>query len=168
MSMAPAKGHSVRADNTCGPPRIALIAAPQIQRAEYRNKISICLKTSVFNYESGLFANIEPREFKRVLSNLINNAVEAIEGTNAMIDRAGVLCKTGGWTLIKVANSQQDMRMDVPSIGTTTIEKLAAHKAGCLVLEPGKTILLEKQKVLDLADRLKIAVVGYAGETEAQ
>jgi len=92
-------------------------------------------------------------------------AVEAVEGTNAMIERAGQYCKVGGWTLIKVANAQQDMRMDVPSIGTTTIEKLAAHKAGCLVLEPGKTILLEKQKVLDLADELKIAVVGYAGET---
>jgi len=61
-------------------------------------------------------------------------AVEAIEGTNAMIDRAGVLCKTGGWTLIKVANSQQDMRMDFPTIGVTTIEKLAAARAGCVVL----------------------------------
>ena len=88
-------------------------------------------------------------------------AVEAIEGTNAMIDRAGILCKTGGWTLIKVANSQQDMRMDVPTIGVTTIEKLAAARAGCVVLEVGKTVLLEKQKVLELADRYKIAIVGF-------
>src|SRR5262249_19577237 len=88
-------------------------------------------------------------------------AVEAIEGTNNMIDRAGALCKTGGWTLIKVANSQQDMRMDVPTIGVTTIEKLAAAKAGCVVLEVGKTVLLEKQKVLELADRHKIAIVGF-------
>jgi DUF1009 family protein len=72
----------------------------------------------------------------------------------------------GGWTLIKVANANQDMRMDVPTIGTTTIEKLAAANAACLVLEPGKTILLEKPKVLELADKLKIAVVGYVvGET---
>ena len=92
-------------------------------------------------------------------------AVEAVEGTNVMIERAGRYCKVGGWTLIKVANTQQDMRMDVPSIGVTTIEKLAEARAGCLVLEPGKTILLEKQKVLDLADQLKIAVVGYAGES---
>jgi DUF1009 family protein len=92
-------------------------------------------------------------------------AVEAVEGTNVMIERAGRYCKVGGWTLIKVANTQQDMRMDVPSIGVTTIEKLAEARAGCLVLEPGKTILLEKQKVLDLADELKIAVVGYAGES---
>ena len=90
-------------------------------------------------------------------------AVEALEGTNAMIDRAGALCRSGGWTLIKVANREQDMRMDVPTIGTTTIEKLAVAKASCIVLEPAKTIILEKQKVIELADRYKIAVVGYAG-----
>jgi DUF1009 family protein len=96
-------------------------------------------------------------------------AVEAVEGTNVMIERAGRYCKVGGWTLIKVANTQQDMRMDVPSIGVTTIEKLAEARAGCLVLEPGKTILLEKEKVLELADRHKIAVVGYVVQTtEAQ
>lgn len=88
-------------------------------------------------------------------------AVEAVEGTNVMIERAGKYCKVGGWTLIKVANTQQDMRMDVPSIGVTTIEKLAEARASCLVLEPGKTILLEKEKVLEMADRHKIAVVGY-------
>jgi DUF1009 family protein len=90
-------------------------------------------------------------------------AVEALEGTNAMIDRAGQLCKSGGWTLIKVANSDEDMRLDVPSIGTTTIEKLHAARAACVVLESGKTIILEKQKVLELADRYKIAVVGFEG-----
>ena len=87
-------------------------------------------------------------------------AVEAIEGTNAMIERAGNLCKCGGWTLIKVSNTHQDMRVDVPTIGLVTIEKLAAARAGCIVLEPGKTIILEKPKVLELADRHKIAVVG--------
>jgi DUF1009 family protein len=91
-------------------------------------------------------------------------AVEALEGTNAMIERAGSLVKVGGWTLIKVANKQQDMRMDVPTVGVTTIEKLAAAKAGCVVLEAGKTVLLEKQKVLEMADRYKIAVVGHSTE----
>jgi UDP-2,3-diacylglucosamine hydrolase len=88
-------------------------------------------------------------------------AVEALEGTNAMIERAGSLCRTGGWTLIKVANTHHDMRIDVPSIGTTTIEKLAAARAGCIVLQSDKTIILEKQKVLELADRHKIAIVGH-------
>jgi DUF1009 family protein len=96
-------------------------------------------------------------------------AVEALEGTNAMIERAGKLCKIGGWTLIKVANKTQDMRVDVPTVGTVTIEKLAAARAGCLVLEPGKTVMLEKPKVLELADRYKIAIVGYeAAPTEPQ
>jgi hypothetical protein len=88
-------------------------------------------------------------------------AVEAIEGTNAMIARAGNLCRMGGWTLIKVANTRQDMRVDVPTIGLHTIEELHAAGAGCIVLEVGKTIMLEKAKVLELADRYKIAVVGY-------
>lgn len=90
-------------------------------------------------------------------------AVEALEGTNAMIERAGQLCKAGGWTLIKVANKTQDMRVDVPTVGTTTIEKLHAAGAGCVVLEAGKTIMLEKPKVIELADRYKIAVVGWDG-----
>jgi DUF1009 family protein len=59
------------------------------------------------------------------------------------------------------------MRVDVPTIGTTTIEKLAAARAGCLVLEPGKTIMLEKPKVLELAERHKIAIVGYDGTNPA-
>jgi len=87
-------------------------------------------------------------------------AVEALEGTNTMIERAARYCGAGGWTLIKVANTQRDMRMDVPSIGTTTIEKLHAARAGCLVLESARTIMLEKPKVIELADRYKIAIVG--------
>jgi UDP-2,3-diacylglucosamine hydrolase len=87
-------------------------------------------------------------------------AVEAMEGTNVMVQRAGSLCRTGGWTLIKVSNVKQDMRVDVPSIGVTTIEKLREAGGACLVVEAGRTILLEKQKVLDLADRYRIAVVG--------
>jgi len=95
-------------------------------------------------------------------------AVEALEGTNAMIERAGKLCKVGGWTLIKVANKNNDMRLDVPTVGMQTIEKMHAAGAGCLVLEPGKTILLEKPKVLELADRYKIAIVGYDGAAAPQ
>jgi hypothetical protein len=88
-------------------------------------------------------------------------AVEALEGTNAMIERAGELCRSGGWVCIKVSNTHQDMRLDVPTVGVTTIEKLHAGKAACLVLEPGKTIMLEKEKVIDLADRYGICIVGY-------
>ncbi|HEV8379741.1 MAG TPA: UDP-2,3-diacylglucosamine diphosphatase LpxI [Tepidisphaeraceae bacterium] len=90
-------------------------------------------------------------------------AVEALEGTNAMIERAGKLCKVGGWTLIKVANKNSDMRLDVPTVGMQTIEKMHEAGAACLVLEPGKTIILERGKVMELADRYKIAIVGYNG-----
>jgi hypothetical protein len=88
-------------------------------------------------------------------------AVEALEGTNAMIERAGQLCKVKGWTVIKVSNTRRDMRVDVPVIGAQTVERLHDAGAGCIVLEPGKTLILEKPKVLELADRYKIAVVGY-------
>lgn len=91
-------------------------------------------------------------------------AVEAVEGTNAMIERAGQLCRVGDWTLIKVSNAHRDMRLDVPTVGTTTIEKLHAGRATALVLEPGKTIILEKEKVLEMADRYGIAIVGYVPE----
>jgi hypothetical protein len=56
------------------------------------------------------------------------------------------------------------MRLDVPTVGTTTIEKLYANRASVLVLEPGKTIILEKAKVLELADRYRISIVGHAPE----
>ncbi|HEX8324312.1 MAG TPA: UDP-2,3-diacylglucosamine diphosphatase LpxI [Tepidisphaeraceae bacterium] len=90
-------------------------------------------------------------------------AVEALEGTDRMIARAGELCKRGGWTLIKVANTNADMRIDVPTVGVQTIEKLKAAGAACLVLTPGKTIMLEKPKVIEAADRLGVAIVGYEG-----
>lgn len=100
-------------------------------------------------------------------------AVEALEGTNAMIERAGNLCKKGGWTFVKVANARQDMRMDVPTVGTTTLEKLHAAGATCIVLEAGKTILLEREKVLEMAESFKMTIVGLddnglAGGAEKQ
>ncbi len=90
-------------------------------------------------------------------------AVEAIEGTDRCIERAGHLCRAGGWTLVKVAKPQQDMRFDVPTIGVTTIENL--HKAGARVLaiEAGKTILLDQDKVIALADRYGLSIVAMGG-----
>ena len=56
-------------------------------------------------------------------------AVEAIEGTDACIRRAGELCRQGGFTVVKVAKPQQDMRFDVPTIGVSTLETIAAAGA---------------------------------------
>ncbi|HOQ04189.1 MAG TPA: UDP-2,3-diacylglucosamine diphosphatase LpxI [Anaerohalosphaeraceae bacterium] len=88
-------------------------------------------------------------------------AVEAIEGTAAMIERAGQLCKKGGWTLLKAAKPQQDMRFDVPCVGKDTIEALHRNRAACLVVEKGKVLILDKSETLALADQLGIAVIGY-------
>ncbi len=92
-------------------------------------------------------------------------AVEAIEGTDRMIERAGVLCKKGGWTLIKVAKPNQDMRFDVPTVGPDTIENLHRHGAGALVVEAGKTVIVEREKMLATAARHGIAVIAK-GESE--
>jgi len=63
-------------------------------------------------------------------------AVEAMEGTDAMIGRAGTLCRKGGWTLIKVAKPGQDMRFDVPAIGPDTIARLSQARPGHWSLRP--------------------------------
>jgi DUF1009 family protein len=86
-------------------------------------------------------------------------AVEAIEGTDRCIERAGQLCRSGGWTLVKVAKPQQDMRFDVPTIGVTTIDNL--HKAGARVLaiEAGKTIVIDQPDVVALADRHGMSII---------
>jgi DUF1009 family protein len=87
-------------------------------------------------------------------------AVEAIEGTDAMIRRAGELCKNGQWVLVKIAKPQQDARFDMPTVGVQTIENLRLARAACLALEAGKVILLDKPQFLEAADRAGIAVVG--------
>lgn len=87
-------------------------------------------------------------------------AVEAIEGTDAMIARAGTLCPARGWSLIKVAKPAQDMRFDVPTVGLTTIEQLKAAGATCLAVEADKVILLDKPQFLEAADDAGIAVIG--------
>jgi DUF1009 family protein len=87
-------------------------------------------------------------------------AVEAVEGTDAMIDRAGALCRASGWTLIKTASPDHDMRADVPTIGVSTIERLAAGGAGCVAVGVGRVILVDKPAVLEAADKARIAIVG--------
>ncbi len=86
-------------------------------------------------------------------------AVEAIEGTDRCIERAGTLCRAGGWTLVKVAKPQQDMRFDVPTIGVTTIENLHRGGARVLAIEAGKTIVVDQSDVVALADRFGMSIV---------
>jgi DUF1009 family protein len=86
-------------------------------------------------------------------------AVEAIEGTDRCIERAGQMCRKGGWALVKVAKPQQDMRFDVPTIGTTTIENLHNAGASVLAIEAHKTILLDQPEVIALADGYRLSIV---------
>ncbi len=89
-------------------------------------------------------------------------AVEAIEGTDAMIRRAGELCRRGGWTLLKGPKPDKDMRFDVPTVGVETIESLASAGGTCLAVAAGKVILADKPAVLAAAERAGVAVVGVA------
>lgn len=89
-------------------------------------------------------------------------AVEAIEGTDRMIGRAGELCRSGGWTLIKVAKPNQDNRFDVPTVGPDTIENLHRNKGKALVIEAGKTLMIEQEKVIQRAEQLGIVVVSHS------
>jgi DUF1009 family protein len=86
-------------------------------------------------------------------------AVEAIEGTDQAIRRAGTLCAAGGFTVVKVAKPQQDMRFDVPTVGCSTIESIRQAGGKVLAVEAGKTIFLDQDKTLALADQLGLTVV---------
>ena len=79
--------------------------------------------------------------------------------TNAVcIRRAGELCG-GGFTVVKVAKPLQDMRFDVPTIGPETIENLRRAGARALVIEAGKTVIVDREKTLASAKRHGVAVV---------
>ena len=86
-------------------------------------------------------------------------AVEAIEGTDRCIERAGLLCRAGGWTLVKVAKPEQDMRFDVPTVGLSTIETLHKARARVLAIEANRTIMIDQPEVITLADRYGITIV---------
>ncbi|MBN2447285.1 MAG: UDP-2,3-diacylglucosamine diphosphatase LpxI [Phycisphaerae bacterium] len=87
-------------------------------------------------------------------------AVEAIEGTDKLIERTGPLCPQGGWTLVKAGKHDQDMRFDVPTVGPDTIENLHHQRAAGLVIEAGKTIILDRPRTIELATKYGIAIIG--------
>jgi len=95
-------------------------------------------------------------------------AVEAMEGTDAAIERAGQLMRTlesnastleRRLTVVKVAKPQQDMRFDVPVIGIQTVETMIRAGAGCLSVEAGRTLLFDRETVLESAGEAGIAIV---------
>ena len=86
-------------------------------------------------------------------------AVEAIEGTDAAIDRAGRL-SSGGLVVVKRTGMDHDPRFDLPAVGPTTVETLAHAGGGCLVVEAGATLLIDRGRMLEIADKEGIAVIG--------
>ena len=93
-----------------------------------------------------------------VVKNLAVMALEAIEGTDACIERGGKLAN-GGAVVVKVAKPQQDNRFDVPTVGRRTIEQMIQFGATALAIEAGQTLLVEREETLALADANNIAVV---------
>ena len=94
-------------------------------------------------------------------------AVEAIEGTDQCIGRAGKLCQSGGFAVVKVAKPQQDMRFDVPTVGVQTLESVAAAGGKVLAIEADRTILLNRTEFCRTAHRLKLSVVAIKAAAAA-
>ena len=95
-------------------------------------------------------------------------AVEAMEGTDATIERAGVIMASLGagdstlarsLTVVKVAKAKQDMRFDVPVVGVKTIEVMRKAGATCLALDAGKCLLIDGGAVVRVADAASIAII---------
>jgi len=100
-------------------------------------------------------------------------AVEAMEGTDATIERAGEIMRSlhgeastlsRTLTVVKIAKPNQDMRFDVPVIGVKTIEVMQAAGASCLALDAGKCLLLDGDKIVDTANAVGIAIVAEGNE----
>lgn len=87
-------------------------------------------------------------------------AVEAFEGTNEAIKRGGALARNNA-VMVKVAKPHQDMRFDVPVIGIETIHIAADSKLRVIAVEAGRTLLLEKDAIVDLAKRAKVSIIAH-------
>ncbi len=94
-------------------------------------------------------------------------AVEAIEGTDQCILRAGQLCQAGGFTVVKVAKPQQDMRFDVPTIGMGTMRAIAEAGGRVLAIEAGRTIIVDEPSVVEFAQRHRISIVALHDEVNS-
>src|SRR5258707_10089453 len=86
-------------------------------------------------------------------------AVEAIEGTDGCIRRAGALCRAGGFTVVKVAKPQQDMRFDLPTIGNGTLESMIEAGAACLAVEAGRADVVHSPATIDIRNAHKLGTV---------
>jgi DUF1009 family protein len=99
-----------------------------------------------------------------VVKNRAPLALEAIEGTDECIRRAGRLCASGGMVVVKVAKPRQDLRFDMPTIGRGTLESLRAAGAAVLAIEAGRTILVDLEDLAAYARRSGITIVSLCDQ----
>jgi DUF1009 family protein len=97
-----------------------------------------------------------------VIKNQAVMAVEAIEGTDEAIRRGGMLAN-GGAVVVKVSKPNQDMRFDVPVVGLDTIKTMIESGARVLAVEAGKSLMVNRKRIVDEADKSGVCVVGYKG-----
>lgn len=91
-------------------------------------------------------------------------AVEAMEGTDAMLRRAATLTNGRPLTLVKSSNRRKHLLYDVPVVGLTTIETMAETGATALAVDAGRTLMLDREKMLERGNELKIAIAGLEAD----
>lgn len=100
-----------------------------------------------------------------VIKDRVVVAVEAVEGTDGAIKRGGELAKDGA-VVVKRCKPQQDLRFDLPAIGPRTIDVMASVKAAVLAVEAGRTVILDRELVIQQAEAHGIAVLGLKADPE--
>ena len=98
-----------------------------------------------------------------VVKDRIIVAVEAVEGTDETIRRGGKLAGAGA-VVVKRCKPQQDLRFDLPAVGPATMQAMKEAEAAVLAVEAGRTVLLDREEMIRLADESGIAIVGYSGQ----
>jgi DUF1009 family protein len=99
-----------------------------------------------------------------IVKNGIILGVEAVEGTNALIERCANLRgkKNKGGILVKMSKPQQNLKVDMPASGLNTVQLLAEHQYEGLVLEANKSLMIDKQEMIQTADKAKIFIQGIS------
>src|ERR1700727_199523 len=97
-----------------------------------------------------------------VIGDLACVAVEAMEGTDETIERAGRLAGGSGLVVVKVSKPKQDMRFDVPVVGLRTVEAMKKAGATALAVEAGRTLLFDRAKLIEVAEAADIAIEAFA------
>jgi len=87
-------------------------------------------------------------------------AIEAMEGTDSAILRGGKIARVGA-VVVKTSKPKQDSRFDVPVIGPRTIQVMASVKAACLAIEAGKTLIIDREKTVGMANKAGICLVAF-------